>query len=88
MIRNSALLTFILFTASAVLAQVVASNDTVKKLQALFEEDWQWNLKEFPEGATMFGDNRYNNLLTDASPEAIRAAQGARARNARPHSED
>lgn len=70
MIRNSALLAFILFTASAVLAQVIASNDTVKKLYALFEEDWQWNLKEFPEGATMFGDNRYNNLLTDASPEA------------------
>jgi uncharacterized protein (DUF885 family) len=69
-IRNSALLAFVLFTASAVLAQVVASNDTVKKLQALFEEDWQWNLKEFPEGATMFGDNRYNNRLTDASMEA------------------
>lgn len=70
MIRNSALLTLILFTASAVLAQVVTSNSTVKKLYALFEEDWQWNLKEFPEGATMFGDNRYNNLLTDASLEA------------------
>ncbi len=70
MIRNSALLACILFTASAVLAQVVTSNETVKKLQALFEEDWQWNLKEFPEGATMFGDNRYNYLLTDASPEA------------------
>ena len=70
MIRNSALLAIILFTASAVLAQVVASNDTVKKLYALFEEDWQWNLKEFPEGATMLGDNRYNNLLTDVSPEA------------------
>ncbi len=70
MIRNSALLACLLFTASALLAQVVTSNDTVKKLQALFEEDWQWNLKEFPEGATMFGDNRYNNLLTDASPEA------------------
>ncbi|MGA9771787.1 MAG: DUF885 domain-containing protein [Blastocatellia bacterium] len=69
MIRNSALLACLLFTATAILAQVVTSNDTVKKLQALFEEDWQWNLKEFPEGATMFGDNRYNNLLTDVSIE-------------------
>jgi uncharacterized protein (DUF885 family) len=70
-IRNSALLAFILFTATAVMAQVMTSNDTVKRLQALFEEDWQWNLKEFPEGATMVGDNRYNNLLTDLSPEAF-----------------
>src|SRR6185503_19812440 len=63
-LRNAAFFAFILFTASAALVQVVASNDAAKKLQALFEEDWQWNLKEFPENATLLGDNRYNNLLT------------------------
>jgi uncharacterized protein (DUF885 family) len=71
MIRNAAFFTFILFTASTVLAQVVISSDAGKKLHALFDEDWQWNLKEFPEGATLFGDNRYNDRLTDLSPEAL-----------------
>ena len=71
MIRNLSLLAFILFTTSAVLAQAVSTNDAAKKLRALFEEDWQWGLKEFPEGATLIGDNRYNNLLTDLSEQAI-----------------
>ena len=71
MIRNTALISLIFLSASAVLAQVVQSNDDAKKLHALFDEDWQWGLKQFPEGATMLGDNRYNNRLTDYSPEAI-----------------
>jgi uncharacterized protein (DUF885 family) len=70
-IRNTAALAFILLTASTVLAQVIASTGAAKKLHALFEEDWQWGLRQFPEGATLLGDNRYNNRLTDLSPEAI-----------------
>jgi uncharacterized protein (DUF885 family) len=70
-IRNTAALTFILLTASAVLAQVLASSDAAKKLHALFEEDWQWSLQQFPERATLLGDNRYNDRLTDLSTEAI-----------------
>ena len=69
--RNLSIFAFILFTASAALAQVVSTNDSAKKLRALFDEDWQWSLKEFPENATLLGDNRYNNLLTDLRPEAI-----------------
>jgi uncharacterized protein (DUF885 family) len=42
-----------------------------QKLHALFDEDWQWGLKESPEGATLYGDHRYDNRLTDLSPEAI-----------------
>src|ERR1700754_1863241 len=70
-IRNTALISLILFSASAVLAQVVQSSDDAKNLHALVAEDWQWSLKEFPEGATLLGDNRYNNRLTDYSPEAL-----------------
>src|SRR5205085_9650275 len=70
-IRNTALISLFFFSASAVLAQVVQSNDAAKKLRALFDEDWQWGLKQFPESATLLGDNRYNNRLTDYSPEAI-----------------
>jgi len=70
-IRNAAFLTFILFAASAALAQAVSSTDAAKKLHALFDEDWQWSLEQYPERATLLGDNRYNDRLTDLSPEAI-----------------
>ncbi len=42
-----------------------------QKLHALFDEDWQWGLKDGPEGATLYGDHRYDNRLSDLSPEAI-----------------
>lgn len=70
-IRNTAFLSFILLTASAALAQAFSSNDVVKKLHELFDEDWRWSLEQNPEAATMLGDNRYNDRLTDYSLEAI-----------------
>ena len=71
MIRNASLLSFILLTASAVLTQVLSSSDAARKLHALFDEDWQWNLQQYPESATLLGDNRYNDRVTDYSFEAI-----------------
>ena len=71
MIRNAAFFSFILLTASAALAQAFSSNDVVKKLHDLFNEDWQWTLEQYPESATLLGDNRYNDRLTDYSLEAI-----------------
>jgi uncharacterized protein (DUF885 family) len=41
------------------------------KLHALFDQEWQWILKEYPEFATGVGDNRYNDRLTDLSPSAM-----------------
>jgi len=69
-IRNAAIIGLILLTAGSAMAQLV-SNNTVKKLHELFQEDWQWGLEQNPEGATMLGDNRYNDRLTDYSFEAI-----------------
>ncbi|HXG92297.1 MAG TPA: DUF885 domain-containing protein [Blastocatellia bacterium] len=71
MIRNAAILSFILMTASTVFAQVISSSDAAQKLHALLDEDWQWQLEQYPENATLLGDNRYNNRLTNLSPEAI-----------------
>ncbi|HKA21874.1 MAG TPA: DUF885 domain-containing protein [Blastocatellia bacterium] len=71
MIRNAPLLTIVLLTASAALAQVLSSTDAAKKLRALFDEDWQWELQHYPEAATLLGDNRFNDRLTDYSPEEI-----------------
>jgi uncharacterized protein (DUF885 family) len=52
-------------------AQTPAAPDIARELHALFEEDWQWRLEQFPEFATFLGDARYNDRLTDGSFEAI-----------------
>jgi uncharacterized protein (DUF885 family) len=61
----------VLLTTSAVFAQVLSSTDAAKKLRALFDEDWEWELQQYPESATLLGDNRFNDRVTDYSPEAI-----------------
>ncbi len=38
-------------------------------LHSLFDEEWQYELRTSPEFATMLGDNRYNDRLSDNSPE-------------------
>ena len=45
--------------------------EVTRRLHDLFKEDWEWSLRESPEWATYLGDNRYNDRLTDLSPEAI-----------------
>lgn len=46
------------------------SNAASKKLRQLFDQDWQWRLEQYPESATLAGDNRFNHRLTDLSFEA------------------
>src|SRR5262245_5332013 len=46
-----------------------------QQLHALLDEDWQWRLRDAPERATMLGDRRYNDKLTNLSPEAIEARE-------------
>ncbi len=41
----------------------------VKALNALLAEQWEYTLKEAPEFATIIGDYRYNDKLSDISPE-------------------
>lgn len=38
---------------------------------ALFDEQYESDLREFPERATSFGDYRYNDQLSDRSLNAI-----------------
>jgi hypothetical protein len=40
-----------------------------QQLLSLFDEEWQYVLRTSPEYATMLGDNRYNDRLSDDSPE-------------------
>jgi uncharacterized protein (DUF885 family) len=40
-----------------------------QQLYALFDEEWQYVLRTNPEWSTMLGDRRYNDRLSDESPE-------------------
>ncbi|QOL50901.1 DUF885 domain-containing protein [Massilia litorea] len=40
---------------------------------ALFERDWQWRLEHQPEYATIIGERRYNDRLSDLSLAAVKA---------------
>ncbi len=49
------------------------TQDEPKKLHALFDDEWQWTLREYPEVATRIGDPRFNDRLMDLSARAIEA---------------
>ena len=40
------------------------------RFRALLDSDWQWRMQQSPEYATSLGDHRYDDQLSDASPEA------------------
>lgn len=45
--------------------------DRLAAQNALFDERYEWELRNFPERATAFGDYRYNDQLNDYSLDAI-----------------
>ncbi len=44
-----------------------------QQLLALLDEQWQYEMRVNPEWATALGDNRYNDRLSDNSPEFFKA---------------
>jgi uncharacterized protein (DUF885 family) len=67
-----------IFFVVAVVGCVFAQNqkpvaDRLAAQNALFEEQYESDLRYFPERATAFGDYRYNDKLADYSLEAIAA---------------
>src|SRR5258706_14907506 len=65
-----------LFFIVAVVSSVFAQNpkpvaDRLAAQNALFEEQYESDLRNFPERATAFGDYRYNDKLVDNSLAAI-----------------
>ncbi len=40
-------------------------------LQKLFDDEWEWTMREFPTFASMLGDRRFNDRWTDVSIEAV-----------------
>ena len=66
----------VLFLLLVLVGSVFAQNlkpvaDRVAAQNALFEEQYESDLRNFPERATAFGDYRYNDKLADYSLDAI-----------------
>ena len=66
----AARLVAVLFGAFVCVPVLAAVGDATR-LHAIFDEYWEWQKREFPEFATFVGDDRYNDRLSDLSPEAI-----------------
>lgn len=62
-----------------IVAQAVQSSLQARlaALDALLKEHWEYNLRISPEFASMLGDKRYNDKLSDFSQAAIDAGQQA-----------
>jgi hypothetical protein len=65
-----------LFSLVAIAGSVFAQNlkpvaDRLAAQNALFEEQYESDLRNFPERATAFGDYRYNDKLAEYSLDAI-----------------
>ncbi len=48
-----------------------SSNDAVTELNRLYDDYWEFILKEYPLTATYLGDHRYDSALEDASEDAF-----------------
>jgi len=67
--RLTALLVFL--TAIAIAQDVKPVAERLAAQNALFDERYEWELRNFPERATAYGDYRYNDQLRDYSLDAI-----------------
>ncbi len=56
-------------SAQATASTTASVEERQQQLLSLFDEEWQYTLRTSPEYATTLGDNRYNNRLSDDSPE-------------------
>jgi uncharacterized protein (DUF885 family) len=61
---------FLLLCATAISGMSLLAKDS---LNDLLKEEWEFELRSQPEAATIYGDNRYNDKLTDYSLAAIEA---------------
>jgi len=62
---------------SSLSAKTLTLPERVAAQNALFEEEYQYDLKTHPEMATAYGDYRYNDQLNDYSLAAIRSRHDA-----------
>lgn len=63
------LLSFAILSASAAFSQ----NSETQKLHSLFDDEWEWTLRNYPTFGTYLGDKRYNDRWADQSIPAFEA---------------
>jgi uncharacterized protein (DUF885 family) len=68
---HSILLLFVALAASSLAQDLKPVADRVTAQNALFDEQYESDLRNFPERATAYGDYRYNDQLADHSLDAI-----------------
>jgi uncharacterized protein (DUF885 family) len=71
MLPRYSLLFLLVLATSAVAQSVKPVAERLAAQNALFEEQYESDLRNFPERATAYGDYRYNDKLADYSLEAI-----------------
>jgi uncharacterized protein (DUF885 family) len=74
MIRWKSLAASLLLMTSAVTAAELSASDLDKRRRALSDllsEQWEYSLKQNPEFASILGDKRYNDQVSDVSIAAI-----------------
>jgi uncharacterized protein (DUF885 family) len=69
-VRFTSLCLMLLWAANLFPQDVAARH---KALNSLIAEEWEFEMRSAPESATVYGDNRYNDQLSDYSLTAIRA---------------
>jgi uncharacterized protein (DUF885 family) len=57
----------------------VGEESASARLNALFSDYWEWYSAQVPELATLRGDNRFNDRVTDVSAEAVAERKAYRA---------
>lgn len=65
----------LLLVAALFLIQPVLAQEKNTALHQLFDQEWQRGLRDYPENAVFYGDNRYNDRWTDMSLAAIAARE-------------
>jgi uncharacterized protein (DUF885 family) len=69
--RNARVLAFLCALTAAQTAASASTTDEHKRFRAFLDEEWDWTMREYPSFATIVGDPRYDDKLTDMSFEAI-----------------
>src|SRR5688572_18903069 len=67
---------FLVLTAMPMSAQELSAEDLDRRRKALadlLDEHWEYSMKHSPEFASILGDKRYNDQVSDVSEKAVRA---------------
>ncbi|MDF1667354.1 MAG: hypothetical protein P1V97_36750, partial [Planctomycetota bacterium] len=69
------LIASLLFTSSLLFSTPDAHGEQInwgKRLQTLYDDDWEAQMNDYPTWATSLGDHRFDHLLEDVSLAAQR----------------